>query len=355
MARTRTIRRFWSAARWRSASRISWVSCRSKPDGSAYFEVPSGRAVYLQALDEDGRLVQSMRTFVQAAPGVTRSCIGCHEHKQTAAQSVAAPAGRPAACRPANLQPESWGSGFLDYASMVQPILNRHCVRCHGGEEGISNGVDLSGGWTEHFNISYETLTNRCETQLTAYWIAGIDCMNGTALWSAQIFPPRSHGSGAAPLAKQLMSGHEGRIGDMTRPERDLLFAWMDTNGVYYGTWNRTASGCAIPELERHAEGVDRRNAQCRMSGMPRAERAVGLLRKRLGEPGKPAEQSPSAGPVGGPRDEDTVWPGVASGRSRPIGNGSTCCGTDMRTRCNRRRLLHVTSACCRIAKGSRW
>ena len=52
-----------------------------EPDGSAYFEVPPGRAVYLQALDADGRLVQSMRTFVQAAPGTTRSCIGCHEYK----------------------------------------------------------------------------------------------------------------------------------------------------------------------------------------------------------------------------------------------------------------------------------
>ena len=51
-----------------------------EPDGSAYFEVPAGRAVYLQALDADGRLVQSMRSFVQAAPGTTRSCIGCHEH-----------------------------------------------------------------------------------------------------------------------------------------------------------------------------------------------------------------------------------------------------------------------------------
>jgi hypothetical protein len=214
-------------------------------DGSAYFEVPSGRAVYFQALDEDGLLVQSMRTFVQAAPGVTRSCIGCHEHKQTATKSVTR---LPAVLQrgPSQLEPESWGSGFLDYASMVQPVLNRHCVRCHGGEEGISGGVDLSGGWTEHFNISYETLTNRCETQLTAYWIAGIDCMNGTALWSSQIFPPRSHGSGAAPLAKHVMSGHQRRIGELTRQERDLLFAWIDTNGQYYGTWNRTASGCAI-------------------------------------------------------------------------------------------------------------
>jgi hypothetical protein len=71
--------------------------------------------------------------------------------------------------------------------------------------------------------------------------------MNGTALWSSQIFPPRSHGSGAAPLADLLVTGHGGRIPDLTRAERDLLLAWIDTNGLYYGTWNRTSSGCAIP------------------------------------------------------------------------------------------------------------
>ena len=38
-------------------------------DGSAYFNAPSGRALYFQVLDEDKRLIQSMRTFIQAAPG----------------------------------------------------------------------------------------------------------------------------------------------------------------------------------------------------------------------------------------------------------------------------------------------
>ncbi len=186
-----------------------------------------------------------MRTFVQAAPGTTRSCIGCHEHKFTASKTTDAFPGILQSA-PSQLEPESWGSGFMDYASMVQPILDRRCVRCHGGEEGIAGGMDLSGGWTEHFNISYENLTNRSSTQLIAHWISGIDCMNGTALWSAQIFPPRSHGSGAAPLAEVLVSGHEGQIPDLTRPERDLLMAWIDSNGLYYGTWNRTDSGCAL-------------------------------------------------------------------------------------------------------------
>ena len=175
-------------------------------DGSAYFEVPAGRAVYLQALDADGRLIQSMRTFVQAAPGTTRSCIGCHEHKNMAPADAHPDAAGAAARSQASWSPSRGDSGYLDYPTMVQPVLNQRCVRCHGGEEGIAAGMDLSGGWTEHFNISYENLTNRRERQLVAYWIAGIDCMNGTALWSSQIFPPRSHGSGAAPLADLLIT-----------------------------------------------------------------------------------------------------------------------------------------------------
>ena len=210
-------------------------------DGSAYFEAPAGRALYLQAVDGEGRLVQSMRTFVQAAPGVTRSCIGCHEHKYSAPAVVA---DRLALKRPPSQpRPESWGSGFIDYASMVQPILDRHCVRCHGGDKGFAAKLDLSGGWTEYFSISYENLVSRRDTQLTAHLIAGIDCMNGTSIWSSLIMPPRSHGSGAAPLAKELVSGHHERIPDLTRAERDLLMAWIDTNGLYYGTWNYTRHG----------------------------------------------------------------------------------------------------------------
>jgi hypothetical protein len=214
-------------------------------DGSAYFEVPAGRAVYLQALDAEGRLVQSMRTFVQAAPGTTRSCIGCHEYKLGTTETSAALADI-LLREPQPLQPESWGSGYVDYASMIQPVLDRRCVSCHGGQDGIAGGMDLSGGWTEHFNISYENLTSRRETQLIAHWISGIDCMNGTALWSSQIFAPRSHGSGSAPLADLLVSGHDGQIADLTRAERDLLLAWIDSNGVYYGTWDATEAGCAI-------------------------------------------------------------------------------------------------------------
>ncbi len=81
-------------------------------DGSAYFEVPAGRAVYLQALDAEGRLVQSMRTFVQASPGTTRSCIGCHEHKYSTRPQPAMQrtwrAGSPTSCSPSRGAAGMW-------------------------------------------------------------------------------------------------------------------------------------------------------------------------------------------------------------------------------------------------------
>jgi hypothetical protein len=232
--------------------------------GSAYFEVPSGRALYLQALDGEGRLVQSMRSFVQAAPGATRACIGCHEHKASAAANghdLLELAHR----EPSRPQPESWGSGYLDYPGLVQPVLDKHCVRCHGGRKGLAGGLDLTGGWTEHFNISYENLVSRRETQLVAYWIAGIDCMNGTAYWSSQIFPPRSHGSGAAPLARLLVDGHGGRLHGLSRRERDLLLAWIDGNGLYHGSWDYTEDGCANKEWNntKSALVTEMRTAGC--------------------------------------------------------------------------------------------
>ena len=148
-----TTRRSWSALRWPSASRITWGSCRWTRRVPPISKSPPDVPCTCRALDAEGRLVQSMRTFVQAAPGTTRSCIGCHEQKYNTATNAGLRdiVGR----APDRLQPESWGSGYVDYPSMVQPLLDKHCVSCHGGEKDIAAGMDLSGGWTEHFNISY--------------------------------------------------------------------------------------------------------------------------------------------------------------------------------------------------------
>jgi hypothetical protein len=282
---------------WNQAFLVSWQGAYTiknflgtvpvHEDGSAYFEAPPGRALYFQALDKEGRMLQSMRTFVQAIPGVTRSCVGCHETKEEApaakpantlsmlknqdalfpveqrqssatlersagrtnphnssehhfvstklseasnADAASAPRSSALHYPAATIQSESWGSGFVDYPTMIQPILDRHCVSCHGGEKDIAAGIDLSGGWTWAFNISYETLL---KNTLSGF----LNCVN-EAVKTAEILPPLTHGSGAAPLTKLLFDGHGERIPKLTREERELLLAWMDGNSNYYGTWN---------------------------------------------------------------------------------------------------------------------
>jgi hypothetical protein len=177
-------------------------------DGSVYFEAPSGRALYFQLLDKDYKMVRSMRSFIQAAPGTTRSCSGCHEY---APKAMGMPRLADRKLKP--LKPESWGSGWLDYTTRIQPIWNTKCVSCHGGEKGLAKGLDLSAGWTEVFNISYENLTARREKMYTADLVGGICGMNGTAYWSCKVFGPYEHGSGKAILAKPFRSPHPNRKG----------------------------------------------------------------------------------------------------------------------------------------------
>lgn len=99
-----------------------------EPDGSAWFRVPAGVTFFVQALDAEGMAVQTMRSGAYLQPGQTQTCIGCHEQRTTAPANRAALATRR---EPSPLTPGPEGSWPLDYAVLVQPVLQRHCVACH--------------------------------------------------------------------------------------------------------------------------------------------------------------------------------------------------------------------------------
>ena len=112
-------------------------------DGSAHFRLPAGVAVFLQALDGEGLAVQTMRTVTYVQPGQTLSCVGCHEPRHTTPVNArSAAAGRPAS----RLTPGPEGSWPLRFDQLVQPVLDRHCVRCHcpGGQAKASAKLNLT-------------------------------------------------------------------------------------------------------------------------------------------------------------------------------------------------------------------
>jgi hypothetical protein len=120
-------------------------------DGSAYFRVPADVPLFFQALDERGMSVQTMRSVAYVPSGKTYTCIGCHERRETAPPNQPVRAlSRP----PDRITPGPEGSWPFDFNELVQPVLDRQCVRCH--KPGTDGGqFDLSPGNSYTTLIAY--------------------------------------------------------------------------------------------------------------------------------------------------------------------------------------------------------
>jgi len=211
-------------------------------DGSACFEVPVGKPLYFQALDERGLAVQSMRSVTYLHPGERLTCRGCHERKRSSPPSSNVPS---AARRPASkLQPEAEGSNPFNYVRLVQPVLDRHCVACHQQKKGL----DLTGapGQTQ-FTRSYDTLASK----YGFYFDSTKGCL-GNWLHGGARTEAGKFGARAAPLFKLLEAGHHG----LKLPPEDLhrLTLWLDCNSDFYGAYHgieEQRKGLLVkPELE---------------------------------------------------------------------------------------------------------
>ena len=215
-------------------------------DGSASFEVPAGVPIYFMALDAQGRAVQRMRSFTHLMPGEVQGCIGCHE---TRGQSTPLPSRAASMSRPfRKLDPPEWGRGGFDYAAIVQPVLDQHCVRCHSpGSPDSESQVDLNGDKTDYFNVSYETLARGRRQSGEAQWdnpyTSWIPTYNGFEANILQV-APKTWGSPRSKLADLILDGHPDRDGkarvQMDDAGRRRILAWIDLNVPYYGTSETT-------------------------------------------------------------------------------------------------------------------
>ncbi len=201
-----------------------WGIVPVEEDGSAYFTVPAEKNLYFQALDENFMELQRMRTLVNLMPGERRSCIGCHEPRNHApvARRVTA-LGRPA--RAPVPQPGETGPRMVHYPVDVQPILDKHCVKCHSGAK-PKGKLDLTGEMTKLFSRSYENLINR-------KLINNIDVNPRDAYIPAE--PPLTFGSHKSKIVHQILKGHS-KV-KLTREEFARLVTWIDANAPFYGVY----------------------------------------------------------------------------------------------------------------------
>ncbi|MBN1815856.1 MAG: discoidin domain-containing protein [Sedimentisphaerales bacterium] len=197
-------------------AKADWGVAPVEQDGSAHFYAPAGKVLYFQALDEDYKEIQRMRSVVQLQPGEKRGCIGCHENRMSTPLSAGV---IPRALRrqPDPLQPASWGSGPFSYEKIVQPVWDAQCVRCHNADDAkqINLTVALDA---EGIPASYRTIISRG-------WIHYFDYSWGREHAKAE---PLSFGTVKSKLWEVLNRGHyDVRL---TADEANRIKCWTDLN-----------------------------------------------------------------------------------------------------------------------------
>ena len=202
-----------------------------EPDGSAHFEIPANIPVFVQALDHEGKALQTMRSWFTGMPGERVSCIGCHEDKNT----IPVPKMTLAARKQA-LAIEPWygpARGF-SYRHEVQPVLDRYCIDCHDGQgKDIPNftGNKMITDWDSqiagkaardyggHFSESYAQLHRYVRRP-------GIES-------DMHMLTPMDVHADQTELMQILNKGHHGV--ELGQEALEKLVCWIDFNAPFHG------------------------------------------------------------------------------------------------------------------------
>jgi hypothetical protein len=250
-------------------------------DGSAYFKVPVGLAVYFQALDENLMEIRRMRSHVEFKPGEIRSCVGCHETKQYVPR--VGRTGLALGREPSQPKPPPWGDvALLDYEKLIQPIFDRHCVRCHG-EKDAKKGLDLTASrdpygfaqsYRSLFGISRGTPTPLGEGYREAFpdmpklepaedalyeavkrriYVPGGLLSLSNHMSGPEVTEPLQFGSHRSALVLTLLNSDAHRKDvAMGRDEWETLVTWVDANAPYRATYYQyfDSQGKALPQAQ---------------------------------------------------------------------------------------------------------
>ena len=236
-----------------------------EPDGSAFFRVPARRPVYFQALDAKGHTIQSMRSWSTLQPGETFSCVGCHENKS---QTPPATGRTTLALRhgPRDLEPFYGPPRGFSFPKEIQPILDRHCVRCHNVRgkrpgnrpKGAKSAADpttarapgakpgpnvkkafsllAEGNPDPHarrnWSDSYLALTQNGRPNRLVQWL------NVQSI--PPMLPPYHAGACKSELLSMLEKGHNNV--KLSREETDKIACWIDLLVPYCGDYTEAAA-----------------------------------------------------------------------------------------------------------------
>lgn len=195
-------------------------------DGSCMFEFPANTPLSVQPIDEEGRALQMMRSWLVGMPGETISCIGCHE-----SQNAAAPAGLSTVASrkpPQQIQPwygERRGWGF---DREIQPLLDRKCVGCHNGTTTAKTKI---GTPIPDFSFRKNVWGGFSGSYIALHPYVRRNGPEG----DYHVLTPLEFHATTSELIQMLKKGHKNV--KLSKEDWDRLYTWIDLNVPYYGTW----------------------------------------------------------------------------------------------------------------------
>jgi hypothetical protein len=222
-------------------------------DGSAHFQVPADKAVFFSVLDENYQALHTMRMTTDVKPGESVGCVGCHEPMTTTPVLGKSPLAMRHPIR--TIKPPPWGTGTIGFPKHIQPILDKHCTRCHDGTEGKDKSFDLRACQpaSEVFVPNVWTTYGeqyRKQYAYRSYWTL-LKHVSYADIHQYDT-PPGSWGSRVSPLMELLAKGHEDV--ELSPAEWRTLCVWIDCNIPYLDDYRKFA---VDPELrEACAAGV---------------------------------------------------------------------------------------------------
>ncbi len=201
-------------------------------DGSAYFTVPAYTPIAMQPLDEEGKAIQVMRSWITAMPGEVVSCIGCHEEQNSVVAPVSPKASR---MQPSDIEPWYGPPRGFSFVREIQPVLDQYCTECHheGNEQypGIASFLD----GPQMPLLEQGSYINEKSRFSRAYYELRRFVRTSTKEGTMQVPHPREYHADTTRLVQLLKQGHYGVEPDAEAWDR--LVTWIDLNAPFHGNW----------------------------------------------------------------------------------------------------------------------
>ncbi len=209
-------------------------------DGSALFTIPANLPISLQPLDEEGRALQLMRSWIVGMPGETLSCVGCHEAQNQSAANMATTASRRP---PSAIAPWRGSARPFSFKYEVQPVVDKYCLGCHDGSERPDGAAIPNFTGVGPKRVHYRN--DEAYLALHPY------VRRPGPESDIHVLRPMEYHADTSELIQMLKKGHHNVTLDREAWER--LYTWIDLNAPYRGKW-APAQWCELDQDKRRRE-----------------------------------------------------------------------------------------------------